>query len=74
MGITGITMTPEWMKTVEIGPCNGCRLTAGKKKNFIHKTISGILNFFEESLISEEYARRKGLLQSLDPRVKLSPF
>jgi len=64
-------MTPEWMKTVEIGPCKCCTLTAGKKKNFIQKTISGILHFFEESLISEEYARRKGLLQSIDPRVKL---
>jgi cobalt/nickel transport system permease protein len=64
-------MIPDWMKTVEIGPCSCCTTTVGKKKNFVNKTLSGVFSFFEETMTSENYSRRKGLLQSLDPRVKL---
>jgi len=64
-------MIPEWMKEVEIGPCQCCAVNVGKKKSFVEKSISGALNFFQDSLISEGYAKRDGLLQSLDPRVKL---
>ena len=59
------------MKEVEIGPCQCCAVNVGKKKSFVEKSISGVLNFFQESLISEGFAKRDGLLQSLDPRVKL---
>jgi cobalt/nickel transport system permease protein len=64
-------MIPEWMKEVEIGPCKCCAVSVDKKKSFVEKSISGILIFFQESLISEDFAKRDGLLQSLDPRVKL---
>ncbi|MGZ4870025.1 MAG: energy-coupling factor transporter transmembrane component T family protein, partial [Halobacteriota archaeon] len=64
-------MLPEWMKEVEIGPCQCSAVNVGKKKSFVEKSISGVLNFFQESLISEDFAKRDGLLQSLDPRVKL---
>ncbi len=64
-------MLPEWMKEVEIGPCQCCAVNIGKKKSFVEKSISGVLNFFQDSLISEDFAKRDGLLQSLDPRVKL---
>jgi cobalt/nickel transport system permease protein len=63
-------MIPDWMKEVNVGPCPCCTVSAGKK-NFIGKTLSGIFNFLEETIVSENYARRKGVLQSLDPRVKL---
>jgi cobalt/nickel transport system permease protein len=62
-------MIPEWMK--EVGPCNCCTVSVDKKKSFVEKTISGVLNFFQESLISEGYTKRNGFLQSIDPRVKL---
>src|SRR5659263_561053 len=62
-------MIPEWMK--EVGPSNCCTVSVDKKKSFVEKTISGILNFFQESLISEGYTKRNGFLQSIDPRVKL---
>jgi cobalt/nickel transport system permease protein len=62
-------MIPEWMK--EVGPSNCCAVSVDKKKSFVEKTISGILNFFQESLISEGYTKRNGFLQSIDPRVKL---
>ncbi len=64
-------MIPEWMKEVETGPCECSASSADKKKSFVEKTISGILNFFQESMISEGFAKRGGLLQSIDPRVKL---
>ncbi len=62
-------MIPEWMKEVE--PCNCDAVSVEKKKSFVEKTISGILNFFEETMISESYIKRNGFLQSIDPRVKL---
>lgn len=63
-------MIPEWMKEVDVGPCPCCAAPAGKK-NFVGKTLSGIFNFLEETIVSEGFARKNGLLQSLDPRVKL---
>jgi cobalt/nickel transport system permease protein len=65
-------MIPEWMK--EVGPCNCEAVSVAKKKSFVEKTISGILNFFQESMASEGYTKRNGFLQSIDPRVKLVSF
>ncbi len=42
-----------------------------KKKNHVQNTLNGIFNFFEDSVTSESYTTRNGILQSLDPRVKL---
>jgi cobalt/nickel transport system permease protein len=64
-------MLPEWMKEIEVGPCPCCTVSIGKRKNFVQKTISDIFRFFEECLVNDSIAKRKGLLQSLDPRVKL---
>jgi cobalt/nickel transport system permease protein len=63
-------MIPDWMNATEAGPYQGAASLA-KKKGFAKKTVDGVLAFFQESLISETFAKRKGLLQSLDPRVKL---
>jgi cobalt/nickel transport system permease protein len=63
-------MIPEWMKEVEVGPCPCCSVSL-KKKNYVAKTLNDILKFIEETIVSEGFARQKGLLQSLDPRVKL---
>jgi cobalt/nickel transport system permease protein len=63
-------MIPEWMK--EGG--DGLRFPnakASRKKNFVQKTLSGIFSFLEEAITSEAISRKDGLLQSLDPRVKL---
>jgi cobalt/nickel transport system permease protein len=65
-------MIPEWMK--EVGPCDCGAVSVEKKKSFVEKTISGILNFFQESMLSEGYTKRNGFLQSIDPRVKLVSF
>src|SRR5208283_929021 len=65
------SMIPEWMQKIEVGPCACCTASIGKKKGFVQKAISDIFTFFEECLVNDSIARRKGLLQSLDPRVKL---
>ena len=38
---------------------------------FIERTLSDISHTFEQSLFAEEIARRAGLLQAIDPRVKV---
>ncbi|MBP2070909.1 cobalt ECF transporter T component CbiQ [Thermoanaerobacterium butyriciformans] len=39
--------------------------------NFIEKTVLGIQSTFEDMFASDEIANKKGLMQSLDPRVRL---
>jgi cobalt/nickel transport system permease protein len=63
-------MIPDWMKEVDVGPCR-CSAIYHGKKGFVGKTIDGIFGFLEEAFISESFSRKSGLLQSLDPRVKL---
>ena len=58
------------MKEVDVGPCQ-CSAVYHGKKGFVGKTIDGIFGFLEEAFVSESYSRRRGLLQSLDPRAKL---
>jgi len=55
---------------VDEGPCRFKAVRKGKK-GFIGKTLEGIFGFLEEAFVSESYSSRRGLLQSLDPRVKL---
>ena len=59
------------MQKIEIGPCACCTPSIGRKKGFVQKAISDIFTFFEECLVNDSIAKRKGLLQSLYPRVKL---
>jgi cobalt/nickel transport system permease protein len=63
-------MIPEWMREVDIEPVPSGNFARGRK-SFIRKTLEGIFGFFQESLASESISKKKGLLQSLDPRFKL---
>ena len=63
-------MIPNWMKEVDVGPCQ-CSTIYHGKKGFVGKTIDGIFSFLQEAFVSETYAKRNGLLQSLDPRAKM---
>ena len=38
--------------------------------SFIERSIAGTVSFLKESIFSDEYASKKGLLQSIDPRMK----
>jgi cobalt/nickel transport system permease protein len=42
--------------------------------NFLEKSLNNALNFFKEAVFSEEIARKKGLLQLCDPRLKMIIF
>jgi cobalt/nickel transport system permease protein len=42
-----------------------------KRNGFIERTLSDISHTFEQSVFAEEIARRPGLLQTIDPRVKV---
>jgi len=70
MNVTGDMIIPEWMRASDAGP-GPSNMIPKKRKNHIQNTLSGILNFFEDSVTSESYTLRNGILQSLDPRVKL---
>lgn len=45
-----------------------------RRNNFIERSIMSALSFLKESVFSDEYASRKGFLQSLDPRIKAATF
>ena len=42
-----------------------------KRSGFIERTLIDINNTLEQSVFAEEIARQKGLLQGLDPRLKV---
>jgi len=63
-------MIPDWMKEVNIDPCQ-CSAMYHGKKGFVGKTIDGIFGFLEEAFISDSFSKRNGFLQGLDPRAKL---
>jgi len=44
------------------------------QRDFIERSILSALVFLKDATLSEEYANRKGLLQSLDPRIKTLSF
>jgi cobalt/nickel transport system permease protein len=45
-----------------------------RRKDFVAKTINGVTEAIERSVYTEEFARRGGLLQRVDPRAKLGIF
>jgi len=45
-----------------------------KNSNFIERSIAGALSFLKESVFSDEYALKKGFLQSVGPKIKVVSF
>ncbi|MFA5779705.1 MAG: cobalt ECF transporter T component CbiQ [Elusimicrobiota bacterium] len=45
-----------------------------KSNNFIERSLAGALHFLKESVFADEYALKRGFLQSLDPRIKTITF
>jgi len=41
------------------------------RKGFLDKTLGDVTSFLRDSVFLEEYAKRNGMLQSIDPRVKV---
>ncbi len=62
---------PEWMNGPRQETANGRRL---RSPGFIDRNIKAFSASMLKALSTEEYASRRGALQSLDPRAKLSGF
>jgi cobalt/nickel transport system permease protein len=45
-----------------------------QKHNFVERSLMGALSFLKESVFADAYAVQKGLLQSIDPRIKTVTF
>ncbi len=64
-------MIPDWMKEIDTDGCLSCSASVEGRKSFTQKGILGIVNFLQETMDSETYSKQLGLLQTLDPRVKM---
>jgi cobalt ECF transporter T component CbiQ len=65
------TSTPAWLTQSEVGLCPcGC-IGKRRKGGFVEKTLSGAAGLLRQALFSDDLAGRSGLLQAIDPRVKL---
>ena len=63
---------PGWLLAERPTGPDGCRLAGIKKKTgFLEKTINDIAEVLRESVFSEQLAGAGGMLQNIDPRVKL---
>jgi cobalt/nickel transport system permease protein len=63
--------TPGWLLQAEVGLCPcGC-IGKRSKRGFVEGTIRGAAGVLRQALFNEEIARQPGLLQRVDPRVKL---
>jgi cobalt/nickel transport system permease protein len=71
MTASPVTETPDWLVRPEVGLCPcGC-IGKRSKADFVEKTIGGASNLMRQSMFSDDVAARDGLLQRLDPRVKV---
>lgn len=61
---------PDWMG--QSASLTGCSCSAGSRRNFLAKTLAGLQSFFVETVFLEAEAAKDGLLQRVDPRVKLA--
>jgi cobalt/nickel transport system permease protein len=61
---------PDWLKEVEQRIPADVQPKAGRKTDFIEKTITGVSALVKDTLFSEKYARGNGFLQSRDARTK----
>jgi cobalt/nickel transport system permease protein len=69
--MTPPTVTPAWLLDSEVGLCPcGC-IGKRSKKGFIEKTIGGGAGVLHRTMFSDDIASSTGLLQGVEPRVKL---
>jgi len=65
------TVAPDWLTRTEVGLCPcGC-IGTRSKGGVVEKTVGGGARVMKEALFADDIAAQPGLLQSIDPRVKL---
>jgi len=63
--------TPTWLVSGELALCPcGC-IGKRKKGSFVEKTLSGASNVMRSAMFGDDVAQQRGLLQRIDPRVKI---
>ena len=63
--------TAAWLLQPEVGLCPcGC-IGTRRKAGFVERTISGAVGLLRQAMFSEDVASGRGLLQRLEPRVKV---
>lgn len=65
------TSTPAWLIDNEVGLCPCSCVGKRKKANFADKTIAGSASLLRKTMFAEDTAAGGGLLQRIDPRVKI---
>jgi len=64
--------TPAWLLDAEVGLCPcGC-IGRRRRGSFVEKTLTGGAGLLRQAMFSEDMAAQPGLLQRIDPRVKLA--
>jgi cobalt/nickel transport system permease protein len=64
-------LAPDWLVRSEVGLCPcGC-IGKRKKGSFVAKTLDGASGLLRQAMFSDDVASQAGLLQRIDPRVKL---
>ena len=65
------SVTPDWLVKAEVGICPcGC-IGKRKKGSFVEKTLTGSATVMRQAMFGQDIATGPGLLQKIDPRVKL---
>jgi cobalt ECF transporter T component CbiQ len=69
--MSAATKAPAWLLEGEVGLCPcGC-IGRRRKGRFVEKTITGASGVVRRAMFAEDVAERPGLLQRIEPRVKL---
>ena len=63
-------MIPDWLANDNISVPLPTLMQRGRK-GFVERTVDGVAAFLRDAILSEAVAKRRGLLQALDPRIKL---
>jgi cobalt/nickel transport system permease protein len=69
--VTAGSATPAWLLRPEVGLCPCSCIGVRRKRSFVDRTIGGGSDLLRQALFSEDAAAQRGLLQRLEPRVKL---
>lgn len=70
-GVEAPRRAPNWLVQRELAMCPcGC-IGRRRKGSFVEKTLTGSAGLLRQAMASEDTAAARGLLQRLDPRLKL---
>lgn len=63
--------TPVWLLSREAALCPCARIGKRRKGSFVEKTLTGAAELLRQVMFSDETSAQPGLLQRVDPRVKI---